>query len=1042
MMSSNQRFSIYKSSAGSGKTHTLVAKYLSLILSQPDVHYFKHVLAITFTNKAVYEMKHRILATLEVFSGVQEPSGADKEMQASLCQELGWNDARFQKECAQRLQAILHSYSSFAVKTIDQFTYEIVRAFALDLKFPVGFESQLELDTLVDELTTKALERAEHDELMRTALEHIVLVNIRRGVQWSPQKVLKEAAKTSFQDESTQNLAALSDYSLADFLEIHTAWQEHLQGLEADLEAIGKQALVDMESNGLAINDFSRKASGIGAFFQKLSKREVKTPNSYVIKAFEEGMFFSKSSPHSNASFVALIEKWQGLYEPIKEKVEDYLVTQALLTTFFEVALFKSLRQLAVELREETGKVHISEFNREIKALIQNEPAPYIYERLGNQYNHYFIDEFQDTSYLQWRNLLPLVSEALSRGNESLVVGDAKQSIYRFRGGEMKQLVHLPELFPAPESSEERIIERQFKREARIETKTENFRSCNAIISFNNKFFKAVRETYTPISKQIYEDVEQTIGFPKSYEGYVSVEITSGEDVHEEQYDFVRRSILECVADGYRHSDICVLVRTKKEGKALAEQLVSEFPIVSSDALLLKASPWVSLFCAILSHYANPSSKLALVKVVLALRETQLLKTDLTEALLLAKEHTGPLETLLVKFMSMNLEGQPNPGLAVDVCYWWVTALGINPAESYYLSTFMDVLLDESPNSFSSCAEFLEYWEHNKEKLAIPINDAIGMPGVQILTAHKSKGLAFPVVIAPYQEGVKASRNTPHNWVKLDAEKYKLPVHYIGLSKSKLVDTPLLPYYDEEQERIKMDALNVLYVTCTRPKERLYIAIKPKRKELPEPFGVIASFDGYSEERRKLTVGKREKKTYANNDSGDQGLLYEKGYETTSSSPWSAQVKLVLDEEEPIRERVIGNEAHFVLSKMATSDTLYSALSRVEHRLDSTVFEEVKALLTSAFSHASFVDLFDQYTAVYRECEWKDAQGKIKKPDRVQVDADGNCTILDFKTGEEEVVHKKQLLEYKDALELAGYSVCKCVVVYLQPFKMLNVWSA
>ncbi|WP_210519387.1 UvrD-helicase domain-containing protein [Hymenobacter terricola] len=508
-------FRIYSSSAGSGKTYQLTKEYLLLALGADDPAYFKRVLAITFTNDAAGEMKHRIVDALRDFAYPKE--GKTNTLLAEVASELGLSTTEVQRRAAATFRLVLYHYADFGVSTIDSFVQRIVTAFTRELSLPATFEVELDTDAVLQSAVAALLDKVNRDpnsKLLSQTLAEYALGQADEGKSWSrlPEE-LAGFGRVLFNETVQEAVAQLDKLSLADFRRLDKEIRARRGEIEAAFGQTREVALAVLDAAGAAEADFFQGKRGIFGYVQKgvdLLAPEA-GPNSYVRATLADDKWYS-----GKIKTAADRERVDAVKEPLSQLVAtldklraDYLPNYTLLAAMqpylFHASLLSELNKIVEQISRERNVVLISEFNRRIASIVLTEPVPFLYERLGEKYEHILIDEFQDTSVLQWNNLLPLVENTLANGHSSLAVGDAKQAIYRWRGGEMEQILRLHQGNTEALAARAREPEMRELLRGRYESfngKLEpralqvNYRSAREIIDFNNSFFKAVSERH------------------------------------------------------------------------------------------------------------------------------------------------------------------------------------------------------------------------------------------------------------------------------------------------------------------------------------------------------------------------------------------------------------------------------------------------------------------------------------------------------------------------------------------------------------------
>ena len=443
-------FIVYKSSAGSGKTFTLVKEYLTLVLVQPSL--FRHVLAITFTNKAANEMKQRILSSLIEMAECEkfEDSNAVKFLLPVIIEETGLTKETIQKNSKKVLELILHNYSDFGVSTIDSFVHKIIRSFAFDLHLPLNFEVELQTDELLSKVIDLLLNQVGSNENLTKLMVEFVQTRAEDDKNWNIEKDLFEVSKSLLKEDSQVFIEKLNELSIDDFLKINRDMIKSVRQFEKTLSKFGKEAIQIIESRGVPVEAFYYGKRGIVTYFNRFASKNFENifPNNYILKTIEEDKWFSgKATDHDkddiNEIKDSLIQIYTQIIGFVDGQYEKYITYSEIIKNLYPVAILSTIEKLMTEYKSENNIVLISEFNKRISEVVLAEPVPFVYERVGEKYQHFLVDEFQDTSILQWQNLLPLIDNSLASANKNLVVGDGKQAIYRWRNGEVEQFARL-----------------------------------------------------------------------------------------------------------------------------------------------------------------------------------------------------------------------------------------------------------------------------------------------------------------------------------------------------------------------------------------------------------------------------------------------------------------------------------------------------------------------------------------------------------------------------------------------------------------------
>ena len=809
-------FIVYSASAGSGKTYTLVNEYLSLTL--PDPSRFPRVLAVTFTNKAAAQMKERILEAL-----AEMRQGKDSERLAALSETTGLSREELIRRSGQLLTSLLHQYGDYAVMTIDSFILRVVRAFSFDLGLPLRFEVELSQERVTALLVERIIAQAREGHRIGDILTRFILEKIYYQHNWDYEKEILGIAGQRFNDRSLYPINELLELPDSVLDELEKNFSEWLAVFEKTVRSLSAEIITEIRGKDLPPDAFAYGKAGIYSQIEKLSKAHRK--EDYDIKSrLRKGEWFSKTSP--------LKTRHQGFLddtlEPLRQKMVDFIDDNiprfhALWDIRRSLPTLRLLKEFELEL-ENLGQsdrlVPISQFNRKVARIIEKEGIPYIYLRIGEHFQNYLIDEFQDTNRLQWNNLFPLIENALAEGGKNLVVGDPKQSIYRWRGGDPSIMEKdIPVSFP-PGTVEHRRLE-------------SNFRSLSAVVEFNNLFFAdfSSEPDFPGIERFSAARVRQKAALRSSRKGQVEIRFFSGSEKKkigaEETQAAVRWAvdhIRKAREEGLNYRDMAVLVRWRKDAVPIAEALIEEeIPVVTSDSLQLAQYRVVRAVVAVLAylHHRDP---LQLTEIAAYFRGDAFPSflaelPDSEKTLAEVKSHLPGLDRWLEQTTALSLYD-----LTEEVCAAFAPLSSAAP-----LLSFLDLVFLQSPRMNGDLGTFLEWWQENKQKESTLIRNCQSPDSVQILTIHKAKGLEFPLVILPFAD-----------WEIIDPNKNRSPELWVYDNDNRLGEGPL-PYLvtpknpekhlfgreiEEERQNDRIDSLHELYVSFTRARSRLLVGAR------------------------------------------------------------------------------------------------------------------------------------------------------------------------------------------------------------------------
>ena len=1041
----SSRFIICRAAAGSGKTYTLVRQYLQLAFSASESQLeqrFTHILAITFTNKAANEMKERILHELDNMAD----HGTDSPMGADIAKQLELSDSTVRQYAATVRQAILHNYSEFAVCTIDSFMHRIVRTFAHDLNLPLNFDVYIEKDDLiqhaVDELM--ALAGTEGQEELTEMLCEFAESRMNEGKSYMLERELTELSEELFKEQAETFLEALRHIETGQFRTIQRQMVADNRKYERQLRDLGNEGLSIIAEAGLAVEDFYYGKQGAGAFFRKLSEGSTDKPSNRAIEYLEgDKLGGSKCSPATREVLSTVKPRLQEVYSRFLTLYDGegslYNTRRLLLRNVYSLALLNKLGELVEGYAHDNEIVHISEFNKRIADVVRDEPAPFIYERLGNRYWNYLIDEFQDTSRMQWLNLVPLVENGVASNHTSLVVGDGKQAIYRFRQGDVEQFVALPHvdsplhghILEQPGVSDITLLDR-------------NFRTGRTIVEFNNDFFEwVIRNRFDDNAglKEIYlgqgecPDLAQT---PVKEGGYVQLGFWALDEGHDPMWQEILNDIHRQVDElGYNYRDITLLARDKNILSEVSTFLSeNNIPVVSSESFLLTQSQVVMLLRSLLQYLIDNSDRVAAARVLLYLRNLGIVRQDFSSDFIESRTAPMPsLDTLLEREgLELRCDRLRHLGL-YDCCEEAVRMLRLDGIETAYVATFLNVVAKYSTNHRQDLAEFVEWFDEQKNLSTSTSSD---LDAVRLMTIHKAKGLEAPIIIYP----ILNKRNQQDDiWVHIDEESgLPLPAGLIAPSKDS--HTIFDKENNDELQKSDMDRVNILYVALTRPKEKLLVYCQTPKKE--GSTGFTSLLQDYLSTRTD-TEEIRPRVYALGNNEGKKPSAEEKpsarNTQLTSLSypDWTPRIAIAdqssalfgeLDET-AIRR---GNQLHDLLSQLHHRDEADTVLEA--YLLKHPMPEEEAALigdtLHNMMQQSEVARFFDPGNLCMNECSlvW---QGEVLRPDRI-VYTPTETWVVDFKTGAPRNEHRDQVCRYCQAIAAITHSECvKGYLLYIGP---------
>lgn len=1056
-------FVVYRSSAGSGKTYTLVKEYLRLALGSDKPHYYRHILAITFTNKAAAEMKSRVLQKL------QELAQGDREnhLAIDLIKELNIDPFALQERAQKVLDSILHHYTDFSISTIDRFIHQILRTFAYDLHIPMNFDVEMDSDVLLEQAIDVLISEVGRNQELTQALVEFSELKSDGGKSWHIENDLKDLAKILLTEEGQLNMDKLKNTGLSQFFNIRKQLAAELNSYESQLKEIASSAQCLIDRNNISENSFYQGSRGIGRFFKNITNGDLsKVENSNAYTSVTEGKWLSgKPSEGDKAAIESIQNELANAYHQIKSYYEQYNSRHVLIGLIFKniysLSVLNEIDKLIDTIKQENNLIHISDFNRLISEVVMGEPAPFIYERMGYRYQNFLVDEFQDTSVMQWQNLMPLFDESLAREQFTMVVGDAKQAIYRWRGGQVEQFSKLPTVHLSP-SLKNKMVEDPFferialDREATLQRNYSdkrlgnNFRSKREVVDFNNQFFRFVSTNLDNEFQGIYSGLEQQYQDANSG-GYVSIEFVPNDD-KETHRELTLNQVLEhinnCLQDGFRLQDIAILTRSNAQGSDTARFLITNnIPVISSESLLLSSSEDVNFLISLFRYMLDNTNMIAGAEITRWLckyglegkdfhTELNRLNEDkkvhlLNEFLQLKSPDTSlkymsrlPLYEIAETLVSIFMSDEPNP----------------------YIQFFLDKVLAFSSKKGNNIFGLIEWWELNKGKFSIIVPEA--HDAVRVMTIHKSKGLEFPVVIYPFASD-KADARNKLLWVNLEKDNIEgLPTAVVNVS-SELEKTSHAHEYMIEQNKLRLDVYNLLYVALTRPSHRLYVLTerqKPTYNNMDSTACLFREFlkvkELYNEEELAYSFG-------APIPYQSESKSLHEGYElsSTQSRDWrnkvfiSRQSELVWDIDQERQERIdYGNLIHTALSRINDYKDIQAAVESMQEE-GLIKKKEVNGLtkkISQLINQPDIKPLFEKGQKLRIEADILLEDGTWLRPDRLII-ADNKIKIVEFKTGGESDKHVDQVNKYEALLKDMGYAEIEKYLVYTTEERLLKI---
>lgn len=1023
------RFLVLRASAGSGKTYNLVHYYLSACLMHESENYFRHILAITFTNKAADEMKQRVIQAMRELA-----QGEGKHIDR-LASELQLDRETVRNRANRQYEYMMTHYGQIAIMTIDKFVNRLVRNFTRELALDGDFRIELDPGNIIAKAVDNLLSQiGENEPELTRIVERFVLQRVEDEDNWNIRTELMRFGGLLFKEEIRPVINALEAYEATDFVRLHEQFRKEVSEAEAKAVEAAKEATALIEGEGLT-KAFSRHY--IPKYFKKISDEGALMAPSNTIREQFAGTkpYCAAKAPDEVQLHVEQVAvQLQSYYDTILNTIEGpegeiLQLKKHLTASMYPLAVLRELRKAILQVRAETNAFTFDDLNRTIEALVSHSPAPFIFERIGERYRHFLIDEFQDTSVVQWQNFLPLIENSLATGHFNLVVGDGKQAIYRWRNGDVRQLQQLPDLI-GRELTPVMIDRQQILQRNHVgQTLLQNWRSREKVVSFNNGFFDLLKATLHEDHRDIYFEHAQEV---KGNEGgWVTAEAYQGErkeDLLQQRHERILELVKASLVNGHRKKDIAILTRSRKEGSAIARFLLdNEVHTITDESLQigLHAAPLAVVFLMrALNDREDQQAVVSFMQCVAGFDDRFADLAQLYEkyAVMPEARHAKgfiQLDALLSDILDVNDFRALASKSLYDLTQDLITLLSVDEHYPAYAEALLQMVLDYQREESEGLSGFLKYWESDGHRKSIRIPDSID--GVRVMTVHKSKGLEFPIVISLIAESRSKGHSDLHP-VTLDPEIFDLPVAVAPLSKLK--GTWAHDQYEEEVARQHLDELNIIYVAFTRAVDHLHILVESgdPQKGTPALHKTIAALlheqIGHDLWSERAEYGSPVQRQTIEEEGADELLMLNRMQRQSLHD----RLKIGTEKEgfDPVLRRLSareeGEEIHRLLSKVRHLRDL-EKLDKMDYpwqRMDKAAWERVREKVKAVVQLPAVQQWFTA-DEVYIERDWMTADGRVLRPDRVVV-SDGRMVVIDFKTGQAEQKHHDQVRVYMNEL--------------------------
>ncbi len=1070
------KLQIYKASAGSGKTYLLTLTYLKAAFKNPKN--FSRILAVTFTNKAAEEMKTRILEKLNDLI----TKGKNADYYSEILKSSNLKDEISLKNKAKLIQEqILHNYSAFHVKTIDSFVQQIIRAFTFEMGLNSSYDIELDRNKVIDDLTEMLYASVSENKDLQKWLIQFADSKTRENKNWNfknnIKKLAEELFKERFQELYTSDNQKFDKSELSDYLK---ELYKIKNNFETQMSAFAEQYKKVIENAGIDSGAYGRNFKTISNHFLKKIAEEKKYDNfTAAILNAREGIenWYAKSASADVISDIkmlypklsVIIENYFRLFET---EHENYYTAQEIITNFHAFGIINDLAGFLPDYRNENNVLLISDTTLLLKEIIGNNDAPFIYEKTGNRFQNILIDEFQDTSGFQWENFKPLILNSLSQGFNNLIVGDIKQSIYRWRSGDWKLLL----------SGVKNDIGSNFIEDKTLDT---NWRSLENIILFNNTVFDIipqilqnqyngkleeinnsdVKETlkeqhYDRMLIDAYADQKQKIPENANKKGgkvriFFSDSQEYSEYLHEKFPEVINNMLLH---ENKSANNIGILVRTNKQAKEITELLThyqnesserAKYKIISGESLYIENSSAVRVLISSMKYINNPTDTINLAQLIYEYQKLSNETENINAVFLSLKDETYK-QFLPKKFISEFNDFSQKELFELSEELISIFKLSDKTEEFAYIKTFQNTITEFTRRRYSDLSEFIDWWEEKGINTSVQISDKTN--AVTVMTIHKSKGLSFETVMVPFTNFKfdYSSFNAPILWAKAENPPFNrfayLPIKYSG----KLTQTIFRKDYFDEMLYTYIDAVNLLYVAFTRAENELTIfsSYTKSKKNKKDSFlsntgdllyKIVTQSVNTSEKEQGRALNLSE---FYNEETGifDFSVNYnlpEKETEEFSvnsdffenkypNNHWQNKLRLKYGSEDfmiesipEIEEKVnYGKLMHLIFQNIKTKNDVDKAVATqyYEGLLTSDEAETLKEEIKNIISDSKVKHWFDDTYKVFNEDALLTEAGNIRIPDRVLF-SEKEIIVIDFKFGEHHEKYINQILEYKELLE-------------------------
>ena len=1009
-------FEIINASAGSGKTFALAERVLTKILKSQDDDYFKRILALTFTNKAAQEMKERVLYSLKEFS-IPENNKNPSPLFNEVKKRLNFSNEEINRKSKTRLTKILHDFSFFQIDTLDSFSHHIIRSFANELNYSSDFNVTIDNQDIIEEAVSQVFNNNNKDQ--NNLLIDFAIKKISEGKSWDVEHDLKEFAEAIFNENQFKDVEDSSSTSYKGYNKLKRDLEKKKQNELRKKTEILQKIDVFFRAQEFEIM-FTRNA--FPKFLDKVKENDFTWKAvSSIESLFLKGTLIKKACYDKTPSqAMEFVTKMEGLFLKLKTILVNISTINSFENSVTPTALLKTIKKHFKDIQKEKNQISISEFNEIINREISNQPISFLYEKLGIRFNNYFIDEFQDTSSMQWTNIVPLISHALESDNHDesgslLIVGDPKQSVYRWRGADPNIFISLMGTinpFNVAKSSN---------------GLPKNYRSKKEIVKFNNKLFSSVADLFMNSNyNRIYKLGSNQVENEKQG-GHVTIEFLSPELKKSEELEEVLKTTIDrvkcCNGRGFKYSEIAILTRDNKQASLISARLIEKrIPIECFDSLSIGNSEKVKILINIIKLRQNPLNKISKFEIAnyyysnVSNGDQYLFFKNIIEL---------ELASFFKKLGAEGVENSFNMEL-VDSIDYCIKKLKMDEDNSNpFLAFFKEILYDQVYNKNCNENEFLLFWDKNKDKLFVPSQDT--NDSVKILTIHKSKGLEYPVVIYPFVDSVTYRKRGLKKWLPIDENQDSTKLLMPFNENLKEYNRYFKNEYETTLVNQELDNVNLLYVALTRAIEELHmIPVYPK----------LGAIDSHSQMLRFFLQSDKK--------WSDKKFNYIWGEKTVKKKI----KRIIIEKVNKFHTQTLSikPEIKFTNQKIKFGNAFHDFMSRIlyvsDYKKEAEIFMklnfidlEVKKQILSVskqlINHPNLKKHFLSNNSVVCEKEIFVDNGKPIRPDRIVFNENKQIVIIDYKTGERSNKDENQIKKYRQILSKMGYKVNKTVLIYV-----------